>query len=270
MSIEDPWSDPERHAGGELLVRRQPGAVEVSFNRPAKHNAFTDAMYHGLLEVCAEVAEDSSVRVVLVRGAGGRAFAAGNDITSFLAFRTGADGVAYEARIRQVLSALANLPQLSVAVVEGICVGGGLAVANSCDLRLCSPGARFGYPIARTLGNALSGSIVRRCVEVFGDPLTREMLLGSRLVTAERAYAVGAVMAVVLEASLAAELAVLVDGVRRSARVTTEVTKEQLRDGVTTADDGVDDARLARAYGGADFREGVRAFLAKDPPQFRE
>ena len=264
------WSAPDERAEGELLVRRAPGAVEVTFNRPDRLNAFTEAMYEELLALCAEVAEDRSVRVVVFRGAGGRAFAAGSEISLFSDFRSGGDGIAYEAQIRRVLGAIAALPQVTVAAVEGVCVGGGLAVAASCDLRICSPESRFGIPIARTLGNALSASIVLRCVEVFGDGLTREMLLASRLVSAERAYAVGAVMAVAPDGSLEAEVASVIDGVRQAARVTIEVTKEQLLAGAAGHDAAADDARMAKAYGGEDFREGVRAFLAKEKPRFRE
>ena len=92
----------------------------------------------------------------------GIVFAAGNDISSFLTVASGADGVAYEAGIRRVLGALEAVPQLTIAAVDGICVGGGLAVATMCDLRICTPASRFGYPIARTLGNALSAPIVLR------------------------------------------------------------------------------------------------------------
>lgn len=249
-------------------MRRAPGAVEVSFNRAEKHNAFTDAMYDALLDLCAEVAADRSVRVVVVRGEGGRAFAAGNDISAFLGFGSGSDGVAYEARIRRVLGALAGLPQLTIAAVDGICVGGGLAVASACDLRICTPASRFGYPIARTLGNALSAPIVLRCVEVFGDPVTREMVLASRLVTADRAYAVGAVMSVVAPDDLGTEVWSVIEGLRLAAPLTIETTKAQLRDGATGYDPAADDARLEAAYGSADFGEGVRAFLAKQPPAF--
>ena len=157
------WSAPDERAEGELLVRSAPGAVEVTFNRPERLNAFTEAMYEELLTLCAEVAADRSVRVVVFRGAGGRAFAAGSEISLFSDFRSGGDGIAYEAQIRRVLGAIAALPQVTVAAVEGVCVGGGLAVAASCDLRICSPDSRFGIPIARTLGNALSASIVLRC-----------------------------------------------------------------------------------------------------------
>lgn len=262
------WGTARPEAGGQLLVREAPGLVEVAFHRPEKLNAFTDAMYDGLLDLCARVAADGAVRAVVVRGSGGRAFAAGNDIASFAGFTTGADGVAYEARIRRVLDALADLPQLTVAAVDGVCVGGGLAVATMCDLRVATPASRFGYPIARTLGNALSAPIVRRCVEVFGDPLTREMLLASRLVGADRALAVGALVGVVEPDRLEDEVWSLVSGVRLAAPRTLAVTKEQLRAGAVGDDAAHDDERLATAYGSADFREGVRAFLVKERPSF--
>ncbi|MDQ2756514.1 MAG: enoyl-CoA hydratase [Actinomycetota bacterium] len=262
------WGDPTPTASGQLLLRRAPGAVEVAFNRPDKHNSFTDEMYDGLLELCSEVSRDTSVRVVVVRGVGGRAFAAGNDIASFADFTQGAHGVAYEAKVRRVLDAWYALPQVTVAAVDGICVGGGLAVATMCDLRLATPSSRFGYPIARTLGNALSAPLVLRCAEVFGDPLTREMILASRLVGAERAYAVGALVAVVPPDELDEQVWGVIDGVRKAAPLTVTTTKEQLRAGAVGYDPAVDDGRVSAAYGSADFREGVRAFLAKEPPAF--
>ncbi len=169
--------------GEDLIVTRGDGVVEVVFNRPHRRNAFTRAMYAALKDLCADLREDSSVRVLVLRGAGGRAFAAGNEISDFV----DADAVAYEDWIRDLLEQLFALPQVTVAAVDGVCVGGGLAVATHCDLRLATAGSRFGYPIARTLGNALAASIVYRCATVFGEPVTREMLLASRLVDAERA-----------------------------------------------------------------------------------
>lgn len=249
----------------ELVIHRRDHVIEVVFNRPERHNAFTRAMYLGLRDLCEELRADHSVRVLVLRGAGGRAFAAGNEITDFL----DTDAAAYEALIRGLLRELFELPQVTVAVVEGVCVGGGLAVATHCDLRVATPGSRFGYPIARTLGNALSASVLYRCLAVFGEALTREMLLTSRLVPADRAYAVGALVSVTEDPD--AELAEIVDGLLSASAVTLRATKQQLvaRARVLEAEPEGDDELLREVYAGADFAEGVRAFTAKERPVFR-
>nr|WP_227464530.1 enoyl-CoA hydratase-related protein [Nocardioides lijunqiniae] len=250
-----------------MRVRRGDGVVEVTFDRPQRHNAFTRDMYAGMRELCSELREDTSVKVLVLRGAGGRAFAAGNEISDFLE----ADAVAYEDWIRELLESLHALPQVTVAAVSGVCVGGGLAVATHCDLRLATAGSRFGYPIARTLGNALAGSIVYRCASVFGESLTREMLLAARLIDAERAYAVGALMSVVADVKeLDAELETLVEGILALSPVTVRATKHQLLDRsrrLEASPEGDADV-LREVYTGPDFAEGVRAFLAKERPAF--
>jgi enoyl-CoA hydratase/carnithine racemase len=270
---QDPVEEGERTlADGALVVRRSGHLVEVVFNRPERHNAFTSATYEGLLDLCARLRHDDSARVVVFRGAGGRAFAAGNEISEFTSLTGGGDGVAYEARVGRVLRGIAELPQVTVAAVEGVCVGGGLAVATHCDLRIATEGSRFGYPIARTLGNALSAFIVYRCATVFGESLTREMLLASRLVDATRAHNVGAVMSVVSPEQLDVEVRELAEGVAAASRMTITATKEQLirRSDSLEVSPADDVERLEEVYGAPDFREGVRAFLAKERPRFGE
>ena len=249
----------------ELQVHRRDGVVEVVFDRPERRNAFTAAMYAGMRELVEELSGDLSVRALVLRGAGGKAFAAGNEISDFLE----RDAVRYEESIRELLVALFRLPQVTIAAVDGVCVGGGLAVATHCDLRICTPHSRFGYPIARTLGNALSASIVYRCASVFGESLTREMLLTSRLTTAERAYAVGAVMSVADD--LDAEVGQVVEGLLAASSVTLRATKAQLAERAVAleAEPDSDAALLRDVYAGPDFAEGVRAFLAKERPAFQ-
>ena len=249
----------------DLEITRDDRVVRVLFNRPERHNAFTQAMYAELRELCDELATSGSVKVLVLRGAGGRAFAAGNEISDFLE----RDAVAYEGWIRELLDALFALPQVTVAAVDGVCVGGGLAVATHCDVRVATPGSRFGYPIAKTLGNALSASVVHRCTTVFGEPLTREMLLTARLVDAPRAYGAGALAAVTDD--LDAEVDALVESVLALSSVTLRTTKRQLLTrarALEAAPEGDDDL-LREVYTGDDFREGVRAFLAKEKPAFR-
>ena len=270
MSQDPAAQDPATQdpATSDLRIERTPGVVTVTFDRPHRHNAFTREMYASMRALCAELAQDADTRVLVLRGAGGRAFAAGNEISDFLE----QEPVAYEDWIRELLEALFALPQVTVAVVDGVCVGGGLAVATHCDLRLATAGSRFGYPIARTLGNALAGSIVYRCASVFGESLTREMLLASRLVDAPRAHAVGAVMAVAPDAEeLDAELARLLEGLAAASPVTIRATKGQLLDRARRLEASPEgDAEMLReVYTGPDFAEGVRAFLAKEKPAFR-
>ncbi|HYO86240.1 MAG TPA: enoyl-CoA hydratase [Dermatophilaceae bacterium] len=254
----------------ELLVHADGPVVEVVFNRPHRHNAFTTAMYGGLQELFDGLRTDTAVRVVVMRGAGSVAFAAGNDIAEFVSMSSGREAVEYESRVRDMLVALQTLPQVTVAAIDGLCVGGGLAVATYCDLRLCTASSRFGYPIARTLGNALSRPLLERCVHVFGESLSREMLLASRMVDAQRAYGVGAVMQVAATSTeLDRELAAVVDGLLQAAPLTLQATKEQLRE-ITAyrGDPQRDDRLLEQVYSSEGFREGVRAFLAKERPQF--
>lgn len=252
----------------DLQIERRPGVVRVTFDRPQRHNAFTEAMYAALHDLCDQLAGDESARVLVLRGAGGRAFAAGNEISDFLS----RDAVAYEDWIRDLLLKLYALPQVTVAAVDGVCVGGGLAVATHCDLRVATSHSRFGYPIAKTLGNALAAPIVYRCATVFGEPLTREMLLAARLVGADRAYAAGALTSVAeTSAALDEEVDALVESVLPLSRVTIGAAKSQLaaRSASLEAAPVGDEDLLHDVYTGPDFKEGVRAFLAKERPSFR-
>lgn len=248
----------------DLLITRTDRVVTVELNRPHRRNALTRGMYAALGDLCLELVDDRDTRVLVLRGAGGKAFAAGNEITDFL----GTDGAAYEAWIHELLDLLHGLPQVTVAAVDGACVGGGLAIATHCDLRLATPHSRFGLPIARTLGNALSAELVYRCAAVFGESLTSQMLLTGRLVSADRAYAVGALTEVVDD--LDAALTSLVSDLLAGSGVTQRASKGQLHARATRSEHAPDgDAEmLAQVYAGADFAEGVRAFTAKERPRF--
>lgn len=263
----------------EIVVTRSGTRLDVLLNRPARHNAFTPAMYAELTELFTGLPAEEEIRVVVLRGAGGAAFAAGNDISGFVGMTGQEAATHYEDMVAAMLRALAALPQVTVAAIEGVCVGGGLAVATHCDLRVATRDARFGYPIARTLGNALSREVILRCLHVFGEPATRSMLLTARLVDAPRAHALGAVTDLVADAAaLDAELDTLVAGIERCAPVTLQVTKHQLATltGLTAvasprgaqADQGAEIDLLRAVYDSPGFREGVRAFLAKERPDF--
>ncbi|MFC6152876.1 enoyl-CoA hydratase-related protein [Nocardioides yefusunii] len=249
----------------ELLVTSSDGVVTVVFNRPHRHNAFTKAMYAEMRALFTDLQTRPDVRVVVLRGAGGRAFAAGNDIGDFL---DEPDASAYEEWIGEMLDLLFELPQVTIAAVDGVCVGGGLAVATHCDIRIATPESRFGYPIARTLGNALSAPIVYRCVAAFGEGVTRSMLLTGRLVDAERAYSLGALHEITEDLNAAVDK--LVDEITFASATTQRATKRQInaRARATEVQPDFDRAMLGDVYTGPDFTEGVRAFMAKEKPHF--
>lgn len=255
-------------APGEVRLQVDGAVASVTFDRPEARNAMTWAMYEQLRGICEQLRVDRSVRVVRFQGAGGEAFVAGTDIAQFQDFASGEDGIAYERRIDATMALLAALPMPTVAVVQGWCIGGGLAIASSCDFRLATPGSRFGVPIARTLGNCLSMANVAGLVASFGRPRVQRLLLLADLVGAEEAQACGYLLEVVAAEGLEAAAQKLCTKLAGLAPVTQQVSKEALarllRHDLPEGDD-----LIRRTYGSEDFREGVRAFVAKRPPQWQ-
>ncbi|WP_138756927.1 enoyl-CoA hydratase/isomerase family protein [Modestobacter altitudinis] len=249
----------------ELEVSQDGGVLTVLFNRPEARNAMTFAMYEGLEEACARADEDASVRVLVLRGAGGRAFVAGTDIAQFLDFgrgdsTSGEDGIAYEARIERVVNRLEDVTVPTVAAVEGSCVGGGLALAAACDLRIATTSSRFGVPIARTLGNCLSMNSYSLLVHHLGPGRTLDMLLRARLLSAADAHAAGFVGEVVPDGELDPALAALVGTLLGHAPLSMKAAGQALaRLRRATLPDGDDIVR--EVFGSADFRAGVQAFV---------
>jgi enoyl-CoA hydratase len=248
----------------ELQVRRDGAVLTVTFNRPAQRNAMTFAMYEGLEEACELADADDSVRVLVLRGAGGRAFVAGTDIAQFLEFTSGDDGITYEQRIERVVNRLEDVTVPTIAAVEGACVGGGLALAAACHLRIATRGSRFGVPIARTLGNCLSMNTYSLLVHHLGPGRTLDMLLRAKLLTAEDAHGAGFVGEVVDDAQLDEALAGLLDtllahaplSMKAAGQAVARLRRAALPDG---------DDLVREVFGSADFRAGVRAFVAREP-----
>lgn len=239
--------------------------ASVSFDRPQERNAMTWAMYGQLGVICEQLRQNASVRAVLFRGAGGKAFVAGTDIAQFLEFRGGDDGVAYEQRIDACIAMLEALPMPTIALVEGWAVGGGVAIATACDFRLATPESKFGVPIARTLGNCLSMSNLARLVAAFGAQRVRRMLLLAEMITADEALAAGFLHAVAPAGELQGQGLALAERLAALAPVTQAVAKEGLR---RLAQHHLPDGEdlIRRAYGSKDFSEGVHAFTARRPP----
>ncbi len=257
---------------GQVHLRIEAGVASVIFDRPQARNAMTWTMYEQLMAICRQLQTDASVRVLTLRGAGGEAFVAGTDIAQFQAFGTGTqggdDGVAYEQKIDACMDLLTGLPMPTVAVVEGWCVGGGLAMATGCDFRIATPNARFGVPIAKTLGNCLSMPNLARLESVWGAQRARRMLLLAEMINADEALACGCLQAIAEPAALDAAVQALTGKLAALAPVTQRVSKEGLRR--LALHQLPADADLIRAaYGSADFREGVQAFVDKRTPVWK-
>jgi enoyl-CoA hydratase len=246
----------------DLLYERRGSTAVITFNRPQARNAMTFAMYEGLHERCQEIDSDDDIRVVVLRGAGGRAFVSGTDIRQFLDFDSGRTGVEYEAEIDRYVGRVDRLGKPSIALVEGYAVGAGLAIASACDLRVCTPGAQFGLPIARTLGNCLSMAGYARLVAILGEARAKDVVFTARMVGAEEALACGLATEVVAEDAIEEHVFALAERIAGHAPITLRVTKEALRRiREANVPDGAD--LVEEAYGSEDFRQGVAAFLDK-------
>jgi enoyl-CoA hydratase len=247
----------------ELEVTQDGPVLTVLFNRPEQRNAMTYAMYDGLEQACVRADEDESVHVLVLRGAGGRAFVAGTDISQFLEFTSGEDGIAYEARIEQVTNRLEDVGVPTVAAVEGACVGGGLILAAACDLRVATASSRFGVPVARTLGNCLSMNTYSLLVSHLGPARTLDMLLRARLLSAADAAGAGFVSEVCPDGELDAALEALVTPLLGHAPLSMRAAKRAVAR-IRRANVPYGDDLVREVFGSADFTAGVAAFVARE------
>ena len=254
------------------LIAERRGAVQwVIFNRPQARNAMTWRMYERLVEVCMEVNEDRSVRALVLTGAGGKAFVAGTDISQFRSFTTEQHALDYEARGNHVMKTLESVRVPTIAAIAGACTGGGAAMAACCDLRIASPSARYGFPIARTLGNCLSMENYARLFSLLGPARTKDILLTARLMDAEEMVGCGLAREVVAdEESLLPRAQELAEQLATHAPLTMWASKEavrRIRDRLLP--EGQDSDLILACYMSDDFKEGVEAFLAKRPPEWQ-
>src|SRR5256886_9507950 len=174
-------------------VGRAGSPALLTFNRPDARNSMTFEMYEALHDACGTLDADPSVRAVVLRGAGDRAFASGTDIRQFLDFKTREDALDYEARLTRVLSKLAGMSKPTIAMLQGDAIGGGLFIALACDLRLAAPHARLGVPVTRPLGNFLAPLSLSLLVAALGAGRARELVLTARLLDAAEAKTVGVI-----------------------------------------------------------------------------
>jgi enoyl-CoA hydratase/carnithine racemase len=241
----------------DVTFERRGGAGWVTFDRPEAHNAMTFAMYDRLVECCEAVDADDELHAMVLRGAGGRAFVAGTDIRQFADFKSAQDGLIYEARIDAVLDRLEAVRKPTIALVDGFAMGSGLAISAACDLRVITVGARFGMPIARTVGNCLSMANYARLADALGAPRLKEVIFLARPIEAQEASEIGFA---ILAEDAAAHVERLVATLADHSPTTLWVTKEALRRGRPVPDG---DDLVLEAYGSPGFRANVARFLKR-------
>jgi len=253
----------------EVLVERRGDVVWLTFNRPDARNAMTFAMYERMAEVAGEADADRGVRALVLTGAGG-AFVAGTDISQFSEFSRNEDALEYEARMDASLSALERVRVPTIAALRGPVVGGGAAIAAACDLRIAAPSARFGVPVARTLGNCFSMANLVRLSSLVGVARVKEIVFTARLVDAEEALRIGLYNEVTKdEDALVPRVEELARSIASHAPLTLQATKEALRRirDRMLPEESTD--LILLCYMSHDFREGVQAFMEKRTPVWK-
>jgi len=253
----------------EIRTERRAGALWIVVDRPAARNAMTFAMYDRIAAICRETNADSTVKAVVISGAGD-AFVAGTDIAQFVDFKEASQALEYERRMDAWLGAIEDVRVPTIAALRGPVVGGGLAIAAACDLRVAAPSARFGVPVARTLGNCFSAANLVRLAALVGLGRVKELVFTARLIDATEARAIGLVTEVVeSEDALESRVGQLAEQLGSYAPLTLHATKEMTRRirARMMPDEAAD--LVALCYTSADFREGVKAFIERRKPVWK-
>lgn len=257
---------------GTVRVEREGAIGWIVFDHPERRNAITAEMWEAIPGAVASLVAEDAVRVVVMRGAGDVAFVSGADISEFERTRTGGDAArAYEELNARAFAALAECAKPLVAMVHGFCVGGGLAIALTADLRYAADDARFAIPAAR-LGLGYGESGLRTLERVVGPSAAKEILFTARLFHPDEALRMGLVNAVHAKEDLEEAVRKTVGAIAANAPLTIAAARLALGE-IARADGPPDREAIGRAirrcFESEDYREGVRAFLEKRPPVFR-
>ena len=254
----------------EILFNVQDGIGHVVLNRPQARNALTFEMYDRIAEICDGAGSNPELSAIVFSGAGGKAFAAGTDISRFRDFTTPEHALNYEKRMDSVLGTIESCKVPTIAAISGACTGGGAAIAACCDIRIATENLKFGFPIARTLGNCLSAANLSRLVALIGAGRTKDLIFTARLVGAEEAMAAGLLSEILPDfEAVVARADELAKQMTSHAPLTLQATKEALRRLRQHAAKVEDDDLITLCYMSEDFREGLEAFLAKRKPDWK-
>ncbi|MBP2293050.1 enoyl-CoA hydratase-related protein [Azospirillum rugosum] len=255
---------------GTVTLTRDGAVATLTLSNPDKLNAFDKPMWHAMIPLLRQLGADDSVRAVVLRGAGGRAFSPGADISEFETERNSPEqGAAYGVLMDEGLTLLRELPHPTLAAIQGACCGIGLAVALACDLRVCTENSRFGVPVSR-LGISMALPELKLVHDIAGGPAALEILLEGRVFGAAEAKDKRLVTRIVPEDAFEGEIAATVERITGGAPLAARLHKQFVRRLSDPAP--LTEAEMAECYdcfGTEDFREGYRAFLEKRKPVFR-
>ncbi len=249
----------------EILFEVEGQVATITFNRPEAMNAMTWNMYDRLVAFCDELDENDAIRVAILRGAGDRAFVSGTDISQFRAFTTPQDAIDYERRTGEVTGRLERVRKPTIAMIHGVCVGGGAAIALACDFRYADPELRFGIPIARTIGNCLSLKGYSRLIDFVGPAKAKELIMLAKLLNADEALSLGVVTEIVSSAQIETRVREVADRLTTLAPLTLAATKESIRRILSgrALDSREGEDLILSCYMSDDFRGAVQAFVEK-------
>ena len=252
----------------DIIIERNEGIAEVRFNRPEVRNALTFEMYEAVYELCVEANESAEIKAIIFAGVDSSAFASGTDISLLQGIKDGKGGIEYEERIERVVGAVERCRVPTIAAIAGACTGGGAALATACDLRIGAKNMRFGYPMAKTLGNCLSLPNSARLIFLIGPGRFKELLLTARLMGAEEAQATGLISEIVEPMDVLARAHELAVRIAQHAPLTVWAAKEAVRrlhEQLQLADfTNV----IEKCYQSEDFRLGVEGFIKKQTPKW--
>lgn len=252
-----------------MRIERRGGTSTLVIDHPERRNALSVDMWTRIPSLVAEVGANIDVRVLVVRGAGGEAFASGADISEFESTRSTADqNVDYDRLVRSATEALSTVDKPVIAAIHGFCMGGGLGLALGCDIRIAADDATFAIPAAR-LGVGYNAPGVQTLVDLVGPSATKRLLFTGARINADEALVMGLVDEVHPKAALDGRIAELTGAIERNAPLTLRAVKIAVRGALGVGPSDVDvSAAIRQCFDSEDFAEGVRAFLEKRPPQF--
>lgn len=257
--------------GGQIRVETDGAIGWIVFDQPERRNAVSLEMWQAMPAAIAGLEADDDVRVIVLRGEGTEAFVAGADISQFEQNRLGDGAGTYEDATAAAFGALEHANKPTVAMIHGFCVGGGMAIALSCDIRYCDSHARFTIPAAK-LGIGYAAAGIEKLMQLVGPSVAKEVFFSAKLFDAETAQRWGLVNEVLSSAALADHVADMAGRMAQNAPLTQRAVKLIVRDlgkPLSHRDAAATDAAVQACMDSEDYREGIRAFMEKRPPEFR-